>query len=1498
MANYITLGLNIFCGVLILFGVLWGIIRGVKKTSVRLFFLLLTTVILLFVTIPITNLILKIPVTTNFVSTSGEQITETMTLLELLTYFIKQFIGEDFVTKYPEFASAIASLPILLINAFVYVILFWLSKYIFLPLNYLIYRLISIKRKPKEEMLGFANIDNDENELEYRSSDRKIDPLLEVYKESQKQSEKQDAGVFIKKDNQMDMSAPQGTSKAQTTKGDNTPPQKQQLKQSQKQQKQDKKTDRAEKKEQRAEKKAEKKLLKSDAPKKYRLWGGLVGLVVGVLVMFNTFIPIYGVMNILEKYNHVEITKLTNSPTSINSITDGISGNIVKGYELSAIGRLSKFLGLSALGEKGFDQLTSTKINGKKVVLREDLDSLCNALVEVDSLYGQYLTISENGLENITQEQLDSLIQGTEKIIASCQQTEFVDAMSVYIIPIAYEILIENDIKIVENEAINQLILDTVYSLANNSNVNVFGELNGLLDLAKYLNEEKILLHIVSNNYDNIFDTINNLDENFETTFTSKIFAIKTIDSTLPNILDIGLHMFDDMVNFGYVENDATQEQLKDSFSQLITNLISTARTLSEDNTIYLTDQSLVPLGKTLDTLRNSHLFNIQTYNNLVDYAINQIKLRTQDIVPATFTSVFNNQLLRNVSKVESWQKEMQIISETLTILRDKEYGILGNVQENEEYRVGYSTAFELSEGTLINLGKAFDKLETSILLGTMYTTDISSEQYDNATLTNTLVAFINEIYNQINNDSTSDETTKDIISLAVNIQENIIKASHPLDNSTFWQDEMTAIAPLVININNILSSDDITFGDDLGQSLDTCAHNSVLLGNNTTLLLMEKLVNIIKDSVLPQDYQPAEDNSLNDNIYYMLEGLRENLTSDITAETLANTPNFWQNEMVCFDALIDIADQAESISTISSANAIAPQLDQVYLSNIIPVTQFNTTINSVLKQLKTDNATEGSVTAEINTLIDNIANDITQQSFWNTTVIEKDNFWQVELEHIASLDTIELDGNNILNNLSAIGITLDNIAFGNENIRASYLITEMRIRSILSSSITTVKTSMAPSISNENIKSAIENATDSIATNIANEEILIESFSTELTFLKSLSEIEIDASIFSQYSSTMTPEEELSWQNDINTKLASISSVLDNIGYNTIEDENIIIFDDTQNSKWITRNILGNIMSSVFASATICGEGLSSIETSFNQLVSDIQDTINTTTNNNQVITWTRELSYVPFLIKLNTNATIDIDNITSHITSNIDKIAFNEKYTNDVPSGVFADTLYNAQYQIIGEYATTYTSDTTTYFYNSVLITRTMLTTLMTTALSDLKIDTTPLSSEDEIVNELIDNCQNINYDYNPINTTSLATSKFNSFTTALNELNNAKEIISNMGDSLNGKNINEINLEMMQGIDQSLSNLQNSLISGVITTRKIALLVLEHAQTILTASSIPLDSSTGGQYLTSLTTYYNNNIASASAEIYYNNPDDSGNNIDNPMAKLYTLLTTNLD
>ena len=136
MSDYISLTLTGVFLVFILFGIIWGIIRGLKKTISRGLFLLITSIVLIFLAIPITKALCNIPLNINL-TIDDLSINGTGTIFEILEKLLEHYLGQEFYQANSVIIETITILPITILSSIVYVIMFWVCKIILLPLNML-----------------------------------------------------------------------------------------------------------------------------------------------------------------------------------------------------------------------------------------------------------------------------------------------------------------------------------------------------------------------------------------------------------------------------------------------------------------------------------------------------------------------------------------------------------------------------------------------------------------------------------------------------------------------------------------------------------------------------------------------------------------------------------------------------------------------------------------------------------------------------------------------------------------------------------------------------------------------------------------------------------------------------------------------------------------------------------------------------------------------------------------------------------------------------------------------------------------------------------------------------------------------------------------------------------------------------------------------------------------------------------------------------------------
>ena len=138
----ISMILLIALGVFLVWGLIWGIIRGLKNTAFRTAYIVIIAVVAFFVATLITTLLMNLKIGNMIdLSVGGDK------AVNLKEYF-KLFVQNELqVTADSTSAlNAVVGLISIILNSFIFVLLFWLFKWIFQPI-YMIIASFTINRK-------------------------------------------------------------------------------------------------------------------------------------------------------------------------------------------------------------------------------------------------------------------------------------------------------------------------------------------------------------------------------------------------------------------------------------------------------------------------------------------------------------------------------------------------------------------------------------------------------------------------------------------------------------------------------------------------------------------------------------------------------------------------------------------------------------------------------------------------------------------------------------------------------------------------------------------------------------------------------------------------------------------------------------------------------------------------------------------------------------------------------------------------------------------------------------------------------------------------------------------------------------------------------------------------------------------------------------------------------------------------------------------------------
>lgn len=456
-----------------------------------------------------------------------------------------------------------------------------------------------------------------------------------------------------------------------------------------------------------------------------RLCGGLFGVFSSVVLCFVLLVPVFGIMNICDAFldttdgeaasaievNHVVAGQLFYKDNESIGVVEGYIeqyAEIKKVIDDSTIAKVSNSLGLSNLGKKTFEYLTTSKQGGIEV-------SLTNEVISVINIYNIYKeNFVENSFNGGDKESLNNALDAIEEIYNEANNSAIVKSYLIELVPrfrekwVAGEKYLGIEFPITgEYQDLVLLIIDKgfdTYSLVEINN-NVYSLINivrivnnsGLIDALK--NEKDIMDIIKEDNQDTI-----------------KQIIVELSNSKFENALPI---VIEDMIKIAYdavinTEDILTKEEINDIFSNVdsalpdvinweeegesLQNLIKSSLEImdvfySSKTSTDTIIKNLDKLGLVIDSARTSVFSN--HFKILVDKMINT-KIDS-DILGKDAMSVLSAKLDANWSKAEfkfadmfNILKQTALLAQKLTVNSDNvETDSLEKIVENLETVVG-----------------------------------------------------------------------------------------------------------------------------------------------------------------------------------------------------------------------------------------------------------------------------------------------------------------------------------------------------------------------------------------------------------------------------------------------------------------------------------------------------------------------------------------------------------------------------------------------------------------------------------------------------------------------------------------------------------------------------------------------------------------------------------------------------------------------------------------
>lgn len=775
----INLILTILVALFLVFGFLWGLIRGLKKTAFRAGWIVATAIICLFLTHAITNLIISIDLSFLGLNYNGQSASTLGGFLELV---LTDALGSDVANGMPAALDLITKFPLMICSPFVFVILFWLLKILLWPVWAILARVFF--KKQKEE-----------------------------------QPTRLETSTLIKTD---------------------VTPQNQMFV-----------TSNIQKKQIHAKPKAN----------KHGWYGGLVGIALGLVIACFTFVPVFGVMNIVNSLNNIQVdASLMQSPDDgnttyahpLNTTTEeketvsllefALGENIeyVNAINGSIGYNLLRFTGMEAIGSAQFNYLTSSNVEGEPVSLSGEVNSILS--MAEDAMY-----IYSFDFNTATKQDIDKILTTAQNMLTKLEKLNLISVLADDAIPYFCNGILNDpdfpvEIPTQENEYLNTLITKALELGATYNAKSLINNLSAMIDVYKAINDENLIVPLIQqevdmNNEAEIFNFIAGISDEFADKVSTALFKIDVIEKLFPYCINAGLSEACKQleIDFTPIEASPTSEIYKNYIQSDLENSIHIIASLDASSEIYLTPETFPYVGKVLDSLhytyeveengstKEYYIIHPETLDALISKA--QTEAKNAIDVDADLNEILYS-IIDNISLIDNFETEFTKFGTAYDYMDDY----------IEPFSNAESCA-ELKDISLTNLGKSID-----IINGT--------------TLANGKVI---DLYNYFINNYVADSTVDDIPLTDLAIVMNI-----PANANISFENEFTAINDLYSQIMELADNstlDEIldTEIKKLGTNLQIIKAYSLSVPTNQNYLfdideILVEILNILKQTNIEEE--------------------------------------------------------------------------------------------------------------------------------------------------------------------------------------------------------------------------------------------------------------------------------------------------------------------------------------------------------------------------------------------------------------------------------------------------------------------------------------------------------------------------------------------------------------------------------------------------------------------------------------------------------------------
>lgn len=466
--------------------------------------------------------------------------------------------------------------------------------------------------------------------------------------------------------------------------------------------------------------------------RKHSLLGGVCGIFIGLIVCGATLVPAFGVLNILSQMDEIKLENQTNitalqneeSQNNSQSLLDqffGEGAEYVRQINSSPVQMVYTLTAIKPIAEAEVAFLTSAKINNTNISLSEEIystASIAKSLIEVKDI----------NLNNLTQQDLQTLINASNNVVDILSDMNLVKAVgSDFISYIANQMLNNKDFILTppsfNDEKLDGIVNNGLIILTNATANSLLDDVKTLIESASLLNSKNMILPVINNqlSLQQVKNVYLSQNESFYNQIIDNICNISLVKKLSPLLIDATLdktlNQFD--INYSNTISKDNYNLYNNQLNKILKDVVSIAKTINFDTDYYINSNTIALTGELLSDLTN----NIDTNSQQQLYIINpetlsNIKAKTQEFLNNQIAKIGEiesedilTEIVNNISSVSNFKEEFDKLSDAFENL-EHIYPIIKQYIQSD-----YANALNLKSINLENIGKAFNKLNSTTLI-------------------------------------------------------------------------------------------------------------------------------------------------------------------------------------------------------------------------------------------------------------------------------------------------------------------------------------------------------------------------------------------------------------------------------------------------------------------------------------------------------------------------------------------------------------------------------------------------------------------------------------------------------------------------------------------------------------------------------------------------------------------------------------------------------------